>query len=341
VLIDYFKDGKEDGLHKAWYENGQLEYEGNYKDGKRDGSFRSWNENGQLEEEWNYKDGKLISEKWWDKEGKVVNVDVKNKEEVNKEVGNTGCIEGDCENGQGTYTWANGDKYVGEWKDDKRDNGKQFDKEDKLVGIWVDGNLHTELGSEEATKRKARKDKKGRKIKKDKTGFEYCKKGLNKLVDYHKQNSDLETIAGKPQLWIWKSGEYKTEEEHKGQIIECMEEFGSKFEKNNGIMKMIASEGIEYKKNIPKMGEDGKTIIKSRSTGNKLGYIKKLKGANIYGVRGNKNYYFLTNDRKIHPTRKKDIIKSLQDAGVQVKNIEKIGRGWDVPRDRFKFRVIS
>ena len=31
------------------------------------------------------------------------------------------CIEGDCVNGQGTYTSSNGDKYVGEWKDGKRD----------------------------------------------------------------------------------------------------------------------------------------------------------------------------------------------------------------------------
>ncbi len=28
-----FKDGKRDGISRAWYENGQLMYEGNYKDG--------------------------------------------------------------------------------------------------------------------------------------------------------------------------------------------------------------------------------------------------------------------------------------------------------------------
>jgi len=31
----------------------------------------------------------------------------------------TGCIQGDCVNGQGTYTFANDDQYVGEWRDDK------------------------------------------------------------------------------------------------------------------------------------------------------------------------------------------------------------------------------
>ena len=29
------------------------------------------------------------------------------------------CIRGDCVNGQGTVTYINGDKYVGEWKDHK------------------------------------------------------------------------------------------------------------------------------------------------------------------------------------------------------------------------------
>ena len=35
-------------------------------------------------------------------------------------VGVAACIEGDCDNGYGTYTWADGRKYVGEWKNDKK-----------------------------------------------------------------------------------------------------------------------------------------------------------------------------------------------------------------------------
>ena len=52
----------------------------------------------------------------------------------------TGCIEGDCQNGKGTYINADGDKYVGEFKDGKY-NGQgtyTWSNKDKYVGEFKD-----------------------------------------------------------------------------------------------------------------------------------------------------------------------------------------------------------
>jgi hypothetical protein len=51
---------------------------------------------------------------------------------------------GDCENGQGTITWANGDKYEGEWKDGNTHGKGTFTwaDGDKYVGEYKDGMKH-------------------------------------------------------------------------------------------------------------------------------------------------------------------------------------------------------
>ena len=51
------------------------------------------------------------------------------------------CTSGNCKNGQGTSTWPDGAKYVGEFKNDKRHGQGTFtwpDK-DKYVGEFKDG----------------------------------------------------------------------------------------------------------------------------------------------------------------------------------------------------------
>ena len=72
LCIMNYKDGKPDGLGREWYEDGQLKYEFNYKDGKKDGLYRVWYENGQMQYERNYKDGKLISKKCYDEDGNKI-----------------------------------------------------------------------------------------------------------------------------------------------------------------------------------------------------------------------------------------------------------------------------
>ena len=58
-------------------------------------------------------------------------------------VGFAECIEGDCNNGYGTYTQADGGKYIGEWKDDKRNGQGTYTSADGTIkkGIWENGKL--------------------------------------------------------------------------------------------------------------------------------------------------------------------------------------------------------
>ena len=55
-----------------------------------------------------------------------------------------GCIKGDCENGQGTFTLPDGSKYVGGWKDHKFDGQGTLTYSDgsKHVGKWKDHRKH-------------------------------------------------------------------------------------------------------------------------------------------------------------------------------------------------------
>jgi len=51
-----------------------------------------------------------------------------------------GCIAGDCENGQGTFIYDNGNKYVGQWKKAKFHGEGAFTNENGIyVGQWKNG----------------------------------------------------------------------------------------------------------------------------------------------------------------------------------------------------------
>ena len=49
--------------------------------------------------------------------------------------------KGDCENGNGTYKWESGDKYVGEWVDSKFEGqGTMYYNDGTILnGIWKNG----------------------------------------------------------------------------------------------------------------------------------------------------------------------------------------------------------
>ncbi len=50
----------------------------------------------------------------------------------------TGCLEGDCRNGQGTWQWKSGAKYIGNFQDSKREGYGyfEFNNGDKYIGNW-------------------------------------------------------------------------------------------------------------------------------------------------------------------------------------------------------------
>ena len=48
-------------------------------------------------------------------------------------------------NGQGTYTWPNGDKFIGRFKDDRRINGTTYDKYGNIVVKYLNGVKRTPM----------------------------------------------------------------------------------------------------------------------------------------------------------------------------------------------------
>ena len=56
------------------------------------------------------------------------------------------CVQGNCNNGQGTFTYSGGDKYVGEFKDNKYhgEGTYTFSNGDKYVGEFKDSKYHGE-----------------------------------------------------------------------------------------------------------------------------------------------------------------------------------------------------
>ena len=66
-----FKDDKQDGPDKMYYESGKLEGEWIFKDGKHEGKSKIFRENGSIAYIDIYKNGVKVNRKAYDEEGKL------------------------------------------------------------------------------------------------------------------------------------------------------------------------------------------------------------------------------------------------------------------------------
>ena len=103
------------------------------------------------------------------------------------------CISGDCVNGIGTFTWDNGNKYVGEWKDSKRHGQGTYTGADGrnsfiYIGEWKDGKKH------------------GQGTMDTEVGGEYV--GEWKDDDMHGKGTFTDNYSGKTKTGVWKNHSY-------------------------------------------------------------------------------------------------------------------------------------
>ena len=114
-----FKNGKMDGTGTINYGEGE-KYDGEFSNGKENGKGKLYHKDGTVEEV-QFSDG----------------IRVRKSETLTaiEEKPTTGCIDGDCENGTGTYIFPSGNKYTGQFNNYARDgkgiawlaNGDRFE----------------------------------------------------------------------------------------------------------------------------------------------------------------------------------------------------------------------
>ena len=151
--VGQWKEGKMNGQGTYKFAIGSV-YVGQFKDNNFNGQGTFTNINGVKSS------GTWVNDKL---DGKTLE-DLEKLTQSNQT--NTGCIKGDCKNGQGTYKWSSGTEYEGQWKDGKKNgqgtakysDGGVYEgqyKDDKRngqgtytningvksSGIWVDGKL--------------------------------------------------------------------------------------------------------------------------------------------------------------------------------------------------------
>tara|TARA_B100000686_G_C16570793_1_gene852821 strand:- start:15 stop:683 length:669 start_codon:yes stop_codon:yes gene_type:complete len=123
--------------------------------------------------------------------------------------------------GQGTYTWADGDKYVGEWRDGKRHGQGTYTiaNGNKYVGEWRDDTLHGQ-GT-------------------------YTWASGNKYVGEWKNNKrhgqgTYTWASGRVKEGIWENDEYQGTEEEYEKILKNRKRAAEKLEAEKRAAKLAA-----------------------------------------------------------------------------------------------------
>ena len=118
---------KEDGLHKEFWDNGQLKHEWNYKNGEKNGLYRCWTENGKLDYEVNYTDGDLdgIRRSWYENGQLYKEEDFINGQEPT-------IVRWWHENGQLKYEANYKDGLKRSWYE----NGKRYIEQNYRIGLY-------------------------------------------------------------------------------------------------------------------------------------------------------------------------------------------------------------
>ena len=128
--VGEYKDGKMHGQGTFTWADGRKEV-GAYKDDKKSGYVTIYNADGSIYQEGIFKDGVFQYAQKKESNGSSALPDCKPNARIW-----TNCV--------GTHTWDSGDKYSGEWKDDKR-HGQgtyTFADGDKYVGALENGNFN-------------------------------------------------------------------------------------------------------------------------------------------------------------------------------------------------------
>ncbi|MDB4519853.1 toxin-antitoxin system YwqK family antitoxin [Akkermansiaceae bacterium] len=170
------KDGKKNGLHAKWSNNGQRVSEEEYKDGKQHGDSTGWHENGQKSFEVEYKDGEIHGENtgWHENGQKSGEVEYKDGE-IHGEI--TAWYENGQKSGEGEYKDGEIHGEITAWYENGQKSGEGEWKNGKLVTvkIWLpDGSDCPDTNVEDGTGTMVTYDKDGKETSREeyKNGIE-------------------------------------------------------------------------------------------------------------------------------------------------------------------------